>query len=144
VKISGFNSDVCAGIILAFAGGYFYSITLEMVPEATVFPKIILVAFIILSLMMAVQSFIKGKTDSEKNVSFQFSEWKIPLLIFVFITIYVVALEYAGFYIATAAFIPIVALFYKHKKPLHILVTTIGMIGFIHLLFVVQLKLVLP
>jgi len=60
------------------------------------------------------------------------------------VTGYVVALEYVGFYIATFLFIPIVAGFYKNNKPLQIVATTIGVISFIHLLFVIQLKLMLP
>jgi putative tricarboxylic transport membrane protein len=144
MKTSKLNADVIVGIILMLAGAYFYSLALKMNPNAAIFPKIVIGAFILLSFGMTIQGFIRGKNGDENVSSIKLSELKIPLLIFVFITGYVVALEFVGFYVATAIFIPIVAGFYKNKKPICIIATTLGMIGFIHLLFVVQLKLVLP
>ena len=144
MKSSKLNADVIVGILLMVTGAYFYSLALKMNSDAAVFPKIVIGAFILLSLAMTVQGFLRGKNGNDNVSSITFSELKIPLLIFVFIIGYVVALEFAGFYIATALFIPIVAVIYKNKKPIQIIATTVGMIGFIHLLFVEQLKLLLP
>lgn len=144
MKTSKLNADVIVGVILMLAGAYFYLLASKMNLEAAIFPKIILGTFILLSLAMTVQGFIRGKKGDENVTSIKFSELKIPLLIFIFITGYVVALEFLGFCSATAIFIPAVAMFYKNKKPIHIIATTAGMIGFLYLLFVVQLKLMLP
>lgn len=136
--------DVYAGTLLAFLGGAFYCFALEMSPEAALFPKIVLGAFITLALAMAIRGYIQFKKTGEAKKPLAFEGLRIPLLVFVFITMYVVALDFVGFCLATAAFIPTVALFYKNKKPLHILAATICLIGFIYLLFVVQLNLMLP
>jgi len=136
--------DVYAGTFLTVLGGVFYSLTLEMSPEAALFPKIVLGTFILLSLGMTIRGYMHFKKTGEAKNPLAFAGLRIPLLIFAFITLYVVALDFVGFCLATAAFIPGVALFYKNKKPLHILAATVCLIGFIYLLFVVQLNLVLP
>jgi len=144
MKTGKITVDLAVGVILVLVGSYFFWLASKMNPMSAVFPQIVIGAFIILSLGMAIQGYYRGKRGSENDSKLSFSEIKIPLLIFALVTGYVVALEYAGFYIATFLFIPIVAGFYKNNKPLQIIATTVGVISFIHLLFVVQLKLMLP
>lgn len=144
MKSARLPMDVYAGVFLVLLGAAFYFLALELTPEAAVFPKMVLGTFILLAAGMAVQGYRKFKKTGEASNPLAFDGIKIPLLIFVFITFYVVAMDIIGFCLATAAFIPGVALFYRNKKPLHILAATGCLIGFIYLLFVVQLQLVLP
>ena len=136
--------DVYAGVFLALLGGVFYFLSLDLTDEAAVFPRIVLWAFILLSIGMTVEGCRKFKRTGEAKNPLAFEGIKIPLLMFVFITVYAVGMDLVGFCLASAAFIPGVALFYRNRKPLHILGATVCLIGFIYLLFVVQLKLVLP
>ena len=136
--------DVYAGIFLTLLGAAFYYLSLDLTDEAAVFPRIVLWTFMILSVGMAVQGYLKFKKTGEAKNPLAFEGLRVPLLVFLFITVYVVAMGIIGFCLATAAFVPGVALFYKNKKPLHILGATACLIGLIYLLFVVQLKLVLP
>lgn len=136
--------DVYAGIFLTLLSVVFYWLGSELTAEAALFPKIVLGVFILLSVAMAVQGYMTFKRTGEAKNPLAFEGIRVPLLVFLFITAYVVALDFLGFCLATGAFIPGVALFYKNKKPLHIFAATAGLIGFIYLLFVVQLNLVLP
>ncbi len=136
--------DVYAGIFLTLLGIVFYYLALELSPEAAVFPKLVLAVFILLAAAMAVQGYRAFKKTGEAKNPLAFAGIKIPLLIFAFSTLYVVAMDFLGFCLATAAFVPGVALFYNNRKPLHIFIATAGLIAFIYLLFVVQLKLILP
>lgn len=136
--------DIYAGIFLALLGGTFWFLSLELTDEAAVFPRIVLATFIFLSAAMAVQGYRTFKKTGEAKNPLAFETVKIPFLMFVFISLYVAAMGLVGFCLASAAFIPGVAFFYKNKKPVHILGATVCLIVFIYVLFVVQLQLVLP
>lgn len=144
MKIRRLPMDVYAGLFLALLGSAFYALALELTPEAAVFPKIVLAAFVLLSLAMAVQGFMHRKKTGEAENPLALKGLTVPLLVFAFITLYAVAMNVIGFCLATAAFVPGVALFYKNRNPLQILVATVCLIVFIYVLFVVQLRLVLP
>lgn len=144
MKTTKINIDLIVGVLFVLVGTYFFWLTLEMNPKAAVFPKIVIGAFILLSLAMAIQAYSREKHGSKSVSTLLSSEIKIPLLIFALVTGYVIALDFLGFYISTFLFIPLIAGFYKNKKILQVIATTVGVIGFIHILFVVQLKLTLP
>lgn len=144
MKLFKLHMDVYTGGILAFIGLYFFIEASKFTEQASTFPKIVLGTFIMLSLMLVVEGLVKSKKLNMHSDAIKFEEIKIPLVIFTFITLYVIALNLIGFYISTLIFIPSIMLFYKQRKKIIIACSTIGVVLFIHLLFVVQLKLMLP
>ncbi len=143
MNTSRLGTDFYAGIFLTLLGSVFLFLASELSAEAVIFPRIILVTFVILAIGMTVQGYLNSKRGSGAKL-LHLEGLKIPMLMFAFITAYVVVMDFLGFYIATAAFIPGVALFYRNRNPVHLIATVVGMLGFIHLLFVVQLNLVIP
>jgi len=129
--------DSIVGLFLVLVGGFFYHQAAGFSSQAAVFPKIILAVFIALAFLMFVVN-LKKPVEHENTVL------KYPMAIYGIILVYTVLLNLVGFYIATAIFIPGTMLFYKNFKVHKIALATIGTIVFIHLLFVMKLKLMLP
>jgi len=147
MKLINLNKDVYAGSVIALAGIFFFSETNKMNPDSVLFPKIVIAAFIILALAMVIEGVRKSKKNAFENKEKQImtlAQIKIPLIIFLFITAYVIGLKLVGFYISTLIFIPAIILFYKNKNIVVILFSTIGTVVFLHFLIVVELKLMLP
>jgi hypothetical protein len=144
VEMKRLPADVYAGILFSLLGGGFYILAQDLTPEAAVFPKLTIGTFIILSIAMTIESLVNLKNNKRAKQQLTFKEIKIPLIVFIFITVYVTAMKYLGFCLATIAFIPGIALFYGNRQIFHIITTTVCLVGFIYLLFVVQLKLALP
>ncbi len=129
--------DSIVGLFLVLVGGFFYQQTAGFNSQAAVFPKIILAVFIALAFLMFV-------INLKKPVEHQSTVLVYPMAIYAIILVYTILLNLVGFYIATAIFIPGMMLFYKNFKVHKIVLATIGTIVFIHLLFVMKLKLMLP
>ena len=147
MKIMNLNKDVYAGIILTIAGFFFFSETNKMNPQSALFPKIVIVAFIIFAVVMSIEGLKKSKKNISENIEdpkITLNGIKIPMTVFLFITAYVIGLKFIGFYISTLLFMPALMLFYKNRNIGVLIGSTLGTIIFLHLLIVVKLKLMLP
>lgn len=136
------DQDIYVGIFLFIIGSFFFYNTYDLRDNTARFPKIILISFLILALFSIILGIIKTKKNNSEEK--EKKDIKIPLLIFVFITIYIILLNFIGFIIATLIFIPGVMLFYRNKKIVQYIGCTLGTILFIYLLFNTILKLQLP
>lgn len=136
------DQDIYVGIFLFIVGSFFFYNSYDLRDNTARFPKIILIAFLVLALLSIISGIIKTKKNNSEEK--EKKDIKIPLLVFVFITLYVVLLDFIGFIIATLIFIPGVMLFYRNKKILQYAGCTLGTILFIYLLFNTVLKLQLP
>ncbi|SCZ79511.1 tripartite tricarboxylate transporter TctB family protein [Acidaminobacter hydrogenoformans] len=128
------DRDVLIGLCATIIGLFMYNEADKLNAQASIFPKVILGIFIILSVLLLFQGIrksIKNKYVQSSNTKMSISDLKIPFIMFLFILLYVILLDKLGFYISTAIFIPIVMLFYKDNNMIKIITTTFGTILFI-------------
>ena len=85
----------------------------------------------------------RGINVSIKNI-FSWEENKLPLLGYALIVVYILLIDVLGFFVSTTIFMVGYMLFLKMRKPLTLMLVTLGVDVFVYFLFVMQLKLNLP
>lgn len=140
MKKINFKTDTYLGIVLLLIGTFFLKQSFQLRESTSLFPKIILSLFILLSIILIVTSLLSEVKDSD----FKVSEIKYPMVIFILCICYVVGLQMIGFIITTLIFIPAVMLFYRNNKKILYIGCTLGTILFMYTLFNIVLKLQLP
>ena len=150
------RSDVYTGaFVCVFSIFMFY--TANKLPEgmfgtlgAGFFPRIIFGALAILSFVLVLQSifihFVK-KNGEEKKEVFSFGKYKYVIIAFVFFFLFVLALKYFGFVIASLFFLPSLMWILGPKTRaslVRISLTSIGMSAIIYLSFTKLLQVFLP
>ena len=140
--LKGRIQDLVIGVI-ALAVGVFLFLQTNEFPEITRnFSRIILIILIAIGAVLIITSIINGKKPGPEEVSLK--EFKNPMLAFLIIIVYVVMMEYIGFFVASAICIPALMLFMGQRKPIPMIATTAGALLFVYVLFVMQLGLRLP
>ena len=141
------NNDVYIGLFLAAVSGFFFYEATKIHPMAARFPKVILAALLIMSVVLfamgvrkTLQPGLWHKSDSLLN----FKIIRTPLLVFCIITGYMVLMYFTGFFISTVIFVPVCMVFYGVKSIRAILITTVLLNLFVYGLFVRLLKVILP
>ena len=134
--------DLVIGVI-ALAIGIVMFIETKSFPDITkVYCRIVLIILIVIGAAMILTSLINAKKPGPEEVHVK--EWINPLIIFAFVLVYVIMIDFIGFFVSSAIIMPVVMIFMGYKKPLPIILTTVGMLGFVYILFVTQLKLRMP
>lgn len=143
------HQDVYISALLMILGGYLFYLTAKMKPEAARFPRVALGVFMILmvwTLIDGVRKSVKASRDPEKK-DVRLLKWeqsKMPFALFGITVVYAVGLDFLGFFLSTAIFIPVVMLFFRCRNVKLIAGVTIGALVFVYLMFVVFLKAALP
>ncbi len=134
--------DLVIGIVCAAVGIWAWIISLQFPATTQMYTHVALGAFIGLSAILIVWSVIHAKVPGGEVV--QPAIFKNPMLTFVMILVYVLLLDKIGFFVASAVFMLGFMWFMGYRKPLTMILTTVGMLGFIYLLFVYELHVSLP
>jgi len=109
---------------------------------AAIVPRLYLVILIILSSIMIISLIRKNKGLVDfKNLN---SPNKRVVLVLAVTAAYTFAISIVGFYLSTFLMMPISAMLLGGKKKYQIIMATVGVIGFIYLMFNVILDIRLP
>ena len=141
------NIDVYIGIALALVSAFFLWETGRLRPGAAQFPRMVLVAFLALSILVAalgVRKTLNPALAKKSDFGLSFDIAKMPVIAFAFIVLYLVLLNTVGFFIATTIFTPMFMVLYGARKILPIAATTVGLNLFVWVLFVRILNVFIP
>ena len=144
MKLSKVHIDVWMGGLLIILSVIFYLMAGQFSnPQAATWPQLILVCIIILSAMLVIHGLKLTKQNAEPG-TIPAPVLKGPMITLVMIVIYAIAMNFIGYFISTAIFLPLgmFALGQRNWKP--ILGVTVGLEIFIYVLFVMQLQLRMP
>ena len=136
------KQDLVIGLTTVALGVFFWTYTPDFSDVSKRFSRFVLVLFIALGLVLCVTSILKAKEPAGKEVALE--EFKNPMIMFVLVTAYVILMSVLGFFTASALFMPAVMLFMGYRKPIPMICVTVGMLGFVYVLFVAWLKVRLP
>jgi putative tricarboxylic transport membrane protein len=107
---------------------------------ADIFPRMIVTALSILSLIYLVRSLLTSR-QLAANIFIDKSRFAIVLLLTV---IYISSFKFIGYFTATALFIPILSYLIGFKRPIYIIVATLAFLTCLYVMFVLVFRRALP
>jgi putative tricarboxylic transport membrane protein len=134
--------DLVIGVVCAAIGIWAWIVSLSFPETTQVYTHVALIAFIGLSVILIIWSLVNAKKPGGEVVNV--ATFKSPMLTFIIILAYVLLLDKIGFFVCSAVFMLGFMWFMGYRKPLTMVLTTVGMLGFIYLLFVFELHVSLP
>lgn len=148
MKKKSWSQDIVIAIFLLGVSAFliFHAMTVQSA-EARQFPILILVIFAALAAVMLVNGIrdSKADTDGESRVkNMKWEEVKFPLFVFVFIVIYVVAVDLVGFIIPSLLFTAGLMWFNYARNKVALILVPCGLVGFLYVLFTFILKTKMP
>ena len=143
------HQDVYISIILLALGGWLFYLTTQMRPESARFPQLALGVFIVLMVWVLIDGIRKSiaATKSQEKKDIRLLKWeqnKMPYALFGLTVLYTMGLDFLGFFIASAIFIPLVMLFFRCRNIKLLIGVTVGTLVFVYLMFIVFLNATLP
>lgn len=136
--------DIFLSICFVVLGVLLYKSTLELKTSSIVTTGFY-IKFLAISLALsAIVEFIKAILEKQKeNVIFA-KDIKRFILLILFLIFYVWGMEYLGFIISSAIFLPITMWFMGYKKLFRASIISVIVIIFVHLLFAQVFEIPLP
>ena len=125
------------GVVLYAFIVFCWMCTNSFVGDAALFPRMILVLFVVLNTIMVIQAFVnKGKQEAKFHVK----DAVMPLVYFAGVVVYVILFALIGYFPATVIMLIAFFLILKVRPYWLIAVLTGGYCLFVYLLFVLWLK----
>ena len=140
--LKGRIQDLVIGVIALAIGIVMFIGTKDFPAITQLYCRIVLIILMVIGFAMILTSVINAKKPGPEEVHLK--EWINPLIIFAFVLVYVFMIDKIGFFVSSAIIMPAIMVFMGYKKPLPMILTTLGTLGFIYILFVTQLKLRMP
>ena len=116
-------------------------------PGAAFWPILLCCGLIFTSALLLVQTMIEGKKAAgpeEPLIGYRSAGVRCVVIIFGIMIGYAILLYYFGFIIATLVFVVCTMLAMGERRPLWLGLTTVGITGFIYVLFALIMNVVLP
>lgn len=116
-------------------------------PGAAFWPILLCCGLIFTSALLLVQTMIEGKKAAgpeEPPIDYRSAGVHCVFIIFGIMIGYAILLYYFGFIIATLVFVVCTMLAMGERRPLWLGLTTVGITGFIYVLFALIMNVVLP
>ena len=116
-------------------------------PGAAFWPILLCCGLIFTSALLLVQTMIEGKKAAgpeEPLIDYRSAGVRCKFIIFGIMIGYAILLYYFGFIIATLVFVVCTMLAMGERRPLWLGLTTVGITGFIYVLFALIMNVVLP
>lgn len=139
---------IVSGILLVFAGFYVYLITnlpsrdLPNTLGAAFMPSVLAGLLACLCLILLISSYLR-RNDSQ-IVSLPYKELRGIAGLIVLITVYIKAMVYLGFILASIIFLGILTWMAGSRKPVEILIASVGVTIAVYLLFYKFFNVQLP
>lgn len=144
MKLKTIHPDVWIGGVLIVLSVIFYVMAEQFSnPDAAMWPKAILIGIIILSAMVTVHGLklTQPRTNQSQILPRGLAG---PLFALLAIVLYAVLMNFTGYFVSTAIFLPLGMFFLGQRNWKAILGVTVGLELFVYVLFVVQLQLRMP
>lgn len=148
-----YNTIISMVLIVFGAIGIYISTTFEVRggnagdPGAAFWPIMLCCGLIISSGILLVQCMIQGKKATEPEeplIDYRSAGVHCVFIIFGIMIGYAILLYYVGFIPATLVFVVATMLAMGERRPLWLGLTTVGITGFIYVLFALIMNVVLP
>ena len=148
MKKKSWSQDIIIAILLLALSAFliFHALTVQSA-EARQFPILILLIFAALATAMLVNGIRDSRAAEKGEARFKNMKWeeiKYPLLVFVFIVIYVIAVDLVGFIITSLLFTASLMWFNYARNKLAMILVPCGLVGFLYVLFTFILKTKMP
>jgi hypothetical protein len=146
-KTRKLNIDIYLGAILILFSAYLYFESTRIKPESAKFPQIVIMLLLALSvivLILGIRKTIRPELTLKSDTLLNLDVIQTPVMVFVLIAAYIAVMNFAGFFIATALFVPVMMVYYGNKNIRTIIITDIALNLFVYLLFVKTLNVMLP
>jgi len=139
------HTDVYVGVIMLLIGGVMMWMAFEFPIISRRFPLMGTGLFALCALIILVRGITATRTQQDNAYSpFAWHATKYPLMTFLILVGYVLAIRYATFMIATSLVVSMLMLFFGVRSWKSIVLMVVGLDVFVWLLFVKQLNMVLP
>lgn len=144
MKLKQIHANVWIGGVLIVLSVIFFMVAGQFSnPSAAVWPKAILIGIMMLSSMLVIQ----GMRLTGQNIASESppaSELKGSMVSLICIIAYAVLMNYTGYFVSTAIFLPLGMYALGQRNWKAILGVTVGLEVFVYILFVTQLQLRMP
>lgn len=148
-----YNTIISLALIAIGAMGIYMALNFEARggnvgdPGAAFWPILLCCGLIFTSALLLVQTMIEGKKAAgpeEPLIDYRSAGVRCVFIIFGIMIGYAILLYYFGFIIATLVFVVCTMLAMGERRPLWLGLTTVGITGFIYVLFALIMNVVLP
>ena len=148
-----YNTIISLALIAIGAMGIYMALNFEARggnvgdPGAAFWPILLCCGLIFTSALLLVQTMIEGKKAAgpeEPLIDYRSAGVHCVFIIFGIMIGYAILLYYFGFLIATLVFVVCTMLAMGERRPLWLGLTTVGITGFIYVLFALIMNVVLP
>ena len=138
--------DTFIGLLMLLVSGYFYYLTQEIPPEPAEFPKLVLIILMVFSLVIMSKGILLSLQAKKKGQTVEqyFEKIRGPMFVYIALCVYVVLIELLGFFSSTTIASAFFMFLFGMRSYTKQFLVLIGINLFIYLLFVWQLKIVLP
>lgn len=144
MKLSKIHIDVWMGALLIVLSVIFYMMAGQFSnPDAATWPRLILVCIIILSVMLVIHGLKLTQQNAEPG-TIPANVLKGPMATLAMIIVYAIAMNFTGYFVSTAIFLPLGMFALGQRNWKAIVGVTVGLEVFIYVLFVMQLQLRMP
>lgn len=129
MKSKLFHQDVYISIAIYVAIALLLTVSVKLLGHSSVFPTMLLIAIGILNTSVLAKGIHKTKSMNADNSKItnpiRWEIIRIPLIVFIFLVIYVILFTITNFFIATTIFMIALMKFYKIKSWKTILLVTL-------------------
>lgn len=145
MKLGKIHSEVWLGGILIALAVIFYVMAGKFPnQDAATWPKAILIGIMILSALLVIHGIRLTKEKEDSNNQKSTGMLKGPMASMVMIVAYAACMNFTGYFVSTAIFLPLGMAALGQRNWKAILGVTVGLELFVWFLFVVQLQLRMP
>ncbi len=139
------DADAISGIVLLLISGFFYVKAGRLLPEAAMWPKMLLIVIVIIATLLTIKGVQKTLNTAENGVlALSLKKMGAPLVATAFMTAYAVCMMLTGFFVSTAIFLPLSMFLFNQRRLPVLFGVTVGVEAFVYWLFVMQLSLRMP
>ena len=144
MKLRNIHANVWIGGVLIILSAIFYGMAGKFVnPSAAVWPRAVLVGIIILSALLVLNGVKQTAAHADPGL-IPLDIIKGPMAALLVIVVYAVLMQFTGYFVSTAIFLPFGMFALGQRNWKAILGVTVGLELFVYVLFVMQLQLRMP
>lgn len=138
--------DTFIGLLIFLVSGCFYYLTLDIPPEPAEFPRLVIIILMVFSLVIMSKGVLLSVRANKKGLIVEryFERIRGPMVVYFSLCVYVLLIEFLGFFTSTTIASAFFMILFGMRSYKRIFFVLSGINVFIYLLFVWQLKIVLP
>ena len=136
--------NLVIGLIVAAVGIFGISQAMGMPDGTRPYTLVVTGIFTVLGLLLSANAVIYRNKPAHDCGVVTIKEMINPMIAFVMVAVYTLLIPKVGFFVTSTVFMLIFMVWMGYRKPIPMVLTTVGMMGFIWYLFVYSLNVPLP